>query len=538
MLVCLAAAASPAHAAQEWFVAVGGTGTGTTAAPFGSIQAALQAAQPGDTITVQPGTYNELLTSVRDGHADGPITIRAAEGRGSVVVARTGQVASIRHAHLVVDGLVFDGGFGAADTVRLTSGAQFFVLRNAEVRRSGRDCIDMTAPTGVLLEKSSINHCLWWDGARRDAHAVVAGAVRGLTLRDMEIHTFSGDGLQLDPGRSLPGWDNVLIERTTFTLAPLPTPQNGFPAGVVPGENGIDTKTNPSAPRGRMTIRDTIAKGFGAGLITNMAAFNLKEQVEVSLDGVTVSHSEIAFRVRGPGANGGAWVHVRNAVVHDVGTGFRYEDDIEVLDVAYATIGQNVARPFRAASSGWGGVTVTNSLVLGSSLPQEAPAAGGNLVASSAFFVGAAANDYRLSDGSPAIDAAHGGPEVSTDRVGTTRPQGTASDVGAYERPLATPPHSTMPPAAPTRLSARARLSGASASVTLVWRDNADDETTFEVQRSGDGRAFTTLATPPANTTTFADTTVARRTTYWYRVRAVNAAGASAFTATVSVKTK
>jgi titin len=95
-----------------------------------------------------------------------------------------------------------------------------------------------------------------------------------------------------------------------------------------------------------------------------------------------------------------------------------------------------------------------------------------------------------------------------------------------------------MPPAAPTRLSTRARLSGASASVTLVWRDNADDETTFEVQRSGDGRAFTTLATPPANTTTFADTTVARRTTYWYRVRAVNAAGASAFSNTASVKTK
>lgn len=533
LLALLLCTAVPAQASQEWFVAVGGTGNGTAAAPLGSIQAALQAAQPGDTITVQPGTYKELLTTVRGGQADAPITVRSAKGRGSVVVARSGQVANIRHAYVVVDGLVFDGGFAAADAVRVTSAANFFVLRNAEVRRSGRDCIDMAGPTGVLIEKSSINHCLWWDGARQDAHAIVAGPVRDLTLRELDIHTFSGDGLQLDPGRSLPGWDNVVVEKSTFRLAPLPTSQNGFPAGVVPGENGIDTKTNASAPRGRMTITDTTAEGFGAGLITNMAAFNLKEQVDVTVDRATVSRSEIAFRVRGPGSNGGAWVRLRNAVVHDVTTGIRYEDDIEVLDVAFTTFGRNVTRPIRAASSGWGGVTVANTLVLGTSLPQEAPAAAGNLVVSSAAFVNAAANDYQLTVGSPAIDAARAGAEVAADRIGTTRPQGVASDVGAYERPVA-----AQAPAAPTGLGARALLSGAKASVSLSWRDTATNETAFELQRSVNGTSFSALATPAANTTTFVDTTVARRTRYWYRVRAVNAAGASAFSGTVSVTTK
>lgn len=530
VMVCLAA---PVHASQEWFVAVGGTGNGTAAAPLGSIQAALQVAQPGDTVTVQPGTYAELLTTVRGGQPDAPITVRSAKGRGSVVVARSGQVADIRHAHIVLDGLVLDGGFAAADTVRVTSAAHFFVLRNADVRRSGRDCIDMAGPTGVLIEKSSIHHCLWWNGARQDAHAIVAGPVRDLTLRELDIHTFSGDGLQLDPGRSLPGWDNVVVERSTFKLAPLPTSQNGFPAGVVPGENGIDTKTNVSAPRGRMTITDTVAEGFGAGLITNMAAFNFKEQVDVTVDRVTVARSEIAFRVRGPGANGGAWVRVRNAVVHDVATGVRYEDDIEVLDVAFTTFGRNVTRPLRAASSGWGGVTVANTLVLGTSLPQEAPAASGNLAVSSAAFVDAAANDYRLPAGSPAVDAARAAVEVATDRIGTARPQGVASDVGAYERPAA-----AQVPAAPTGLSARALLSGAKASVTLAWRDNATNETGVELQRSVNGSSFTTLATLAADTTTFVDATVARRTTYWYRVRAVNAAGSSGYSGTVSVTTK
>ena len=219
--------------------------------------------------------------------------------------------------------------------------------------------------------------------------------------------------------------------------------------------------------------------------------------------------------------------------MHDVATGVRYEDDIEVLDVAFTTFGRNVTRPLRAASSGWGGVTVANTLVLGTSLPQEAPAASGNLAVSSAAFVDAAANDYRLPAGSPAVDAARAAVEVATDRIGTARPQGVASDVGAYERPAA-----AQVPAAPTGLSARALLSGAKASVTLAWRDNATNETGVELQRSVNGSSFTTLATLAADTTTFVDATVARRTTYWYRVRAVNAAGSSGYSGTVSVTTK
>jgi hypothetical protein len=453
-------------------------------------------------------------------------------------VAWAGKVLRISHPYVVVDGLVFDGLFAPADAVRLTSEADFFVLRNAEVRRSGRDCIDMAAPTGVLIESSSIHHCLWWDGARQDAHAVVAGSVRGLTLRDLDIHTFSGDGLQLDPGRSLPGWDNVVVERSSFRLTPLASSQNGFAAGVVPGENAIDTKTNPSAPRGRLTITDTTAEGFGDGLISNMAAFNLKEQVEVALDRVTVSHSQIAFRVRGPGSNGGAWVRVRNAVVHDVTTAFRYEDDIEVLDIRHTTFGRNVEMPFRAASSGWSGVTVANTLVPGTVLPREAPAAGGNLAVANGVFVDAASDDYRLQPGVPAIDAVAASVDVATDRLGTTRPQGPASDIGAYERLVDASPPSASLPAAPSGLNVRARLPRGKASVTLSWRDNATDETAFELQRSGNGASFTTLASPAADTTTFADQTVARGTTYWYRVRAVNAAGASAYSATVSVHTK
>ena len=76
--------------------------------------------------------------------------------------------------------------------------------------------------------------------------------------------------------------------------------ENGFAAGAVPGENAMDTKAAAANVRSRITVRDTIASGFRGGLISNMAAFNFKENVDATVDGVTVFDSEIAFRLRGP----------------------------------------------------------------------------------------------------------------------------------------------------------------------------------------------------------------------------------------------
>ncbi|QKJ19370.1 multicopper oxidase domain-containing protein [Microbacterium hominis] len=95
-------------------------------------------------------------------------------------------------------------------------------------------------------------------------------------------------------------------------------------------------------------------------------------------------------------------------------------------------------------------------------------------------------------------------------------------------------------PAAPTSLTATAQPGPA---VSLTWRDNATNESGFEVQRSSDnGATFSQVGVAPARTSTgsvtFVDTTPAGSTSYVYRVRAVNVTGASAFSntsATVSI---
>ena len=419
--------------AAEWFVAVGGTGAGSSAAPFGRVQDAIGVAQPGDTITIRSGSYVESLRTMRNGSATLPIRLRAEGARGTTVVTFAGRVFNVTHAYIQVERLVLDGQYSAADTVTVTSGGSFLSLKDVEVRRSSKDLIDMSTPQGVLIEGCLIHHALNAAGGRTDAHGIVAGAARDLTIRNTEIHTFSGDGFQIDPGRAAPGWDRVTIEGSRIWLAPLPAAENGFPAGSVPGENAVDTKVGSTLPRARITIRDTSAWGFRNGLISNMAAFNLKENINATVDRVTVFDSEIAFRLRGAGsASTGAWVTVKNAVVYNVSKAFRYEDDIQNLKIWNSTIGRQVTAPFQAASSVSTGLEVRNLLILGTTLPSQASHPS-NRSAGPEAFVDVNAHNYGIVAGSAAIDAGVVLSGVASDRVGTSRPQGGAYDVGAYE---------------------------------------------------------------------------------------------------------
>lgn len=427
-LVFVFVAGTAGHAwSADWYVAAGSSGDGSSASPFGRIQQGLESAQPGDTVWVGAGTYAESLRTVRSGASSARIVVRATVAR-SAKVTIPGTVLRVDHAYHTFHGLVLDGQYGLDDLVDVNSGASGLILRSVEILRTSRDCVDMSAPKNVLIDTSLIHHCLNATNGRSDAHGVVAGAVRGLTIRKTEIHTFSGDGVQVDPDRSAPGWDNVVIERSTIWLAPLTTATNGFAAGTVTGENAIDTKSSTSYVRARLYVRDSVFRGFRGGLIANMAALNIKENVDAKVDRVTVSGSEIAFRLRFP-----ALVRLSNALVYDSSYGVRYEDGIQGLKVWNTTMGLGVKVPFVSASSSGSVLDVRNFLLLGALLPAQARNSASNTTVGDAAFVNAAAGNYRLVNGAPAVDRGETLPDVKLDRAGVTRPQGAAYDIGAYE---------------------------------------------------------------------------------------------------------
>lgn len=101
-----------------------------------------------------------------------------------------------------------------------------------------------------------------------------------------------------------------------------------------------------------------------------------------------------------------------------------------------------------------------------------------------------------------------------------------------------TPP---VAPAAPTGLTATpSPLSDQPPTVTLDWTDNAINEDGFRIERALDAgftTGFTTFTLNTPNATTFIDTTVGPKTTYFYRAIAFNASGDSTPSNTASAVT-
>lgn len=106
---------------------------------------------------------------------------------------------------------------------------------------------------------------------------------------------------------------------------------------------------------------------------------------------------------------------------------------------------------------------------------------------------------------------------------------GNYGDVGTYTVHGAVVGASAIAtlPATPTNLIATI---ASSHRVDLAWQDRATNETGFRVERYSrqDGR-WVTIGGTAANVTRFSDTTVVGGRTYYYRIRAVNTAGSSAY---------
>ena len=125
--------------------------------------------------------------------------------------------------------------------------------------------------------------------------------------------------------------------------------------------------------------------------------------------------------------------------------------------------------------------------------------------------------------------------------VGRVPDQAVCYRVRSFKGPSASAPSveaATVPPAAPTNLTASRVSATPHRAIDLTWLDQSSAEDGFQIQRAETaGGPYQVVTYVGANSTTYRDTALAASTTYWYRVRAGRNAGFSDFSNEASATT-
>ncbi len=131
------------------------------------------------------------------------------------------------------------------------------------------------------------------------------------------------------------------------------------------------------------------------------------------------------------------------------------------------------------------------------------------------LFVDLTNDDYHVQTGSPAIDTGIILADVFEDYEGVPRPQGIASDIGAFESQNVGDP----PPAVPTGLTA----SASGTTITLTWAANTESDLTgYKVFRGTSPGNYPSV-TQVGTVVTYQATGLNPGTTYYFALKALDA---------------
>lgn len=233
---------------STWYVSTAGVdgAAGSLAAPWKSVQYAVDRAVQGDTVILRGGTYAGNVRINTPG-----LTIKSAAGEvakiaspnnnSSIEVAvRIGEFAN----NVTLDGLDISGGYYYAvkteslwDTgAPVETGPQYLTIKNSVIHDSGADVIKLTPATNYSVIE---NNEIYNSGRTQPGNAEGIDAVQAnyATVRNNYVHDITTNGIYYKGGSV-----GTVIEGNRVTRAAY----SGILLGQSSDENWFDTKVNPN----------------------------------------------------------------------------------------------------------------------------------------------------------------------------------------------------------------------------------------------------------------------------------------------------
>jgi hypothetical protein len=255
---------------------------GSRTRPLRSIQAALERAEPGDTIRVAAGDYRPRVVTVRAGKPGAPIALVGSPG-ARITGDGSGRQIEIRHDYITLRDLTI----GDANKLVWVEGAHHVRIERNRLENAGGECIRIKyLSTDVVVAQNTIDHC-------------------GLTGFDLDRDEHNGEGVyigtdpyQLDrnPTR-VPDASNGNVVRqnviATYAAECVDIKESAERNRVVgnicshsrdPDGSGLDARGNRNLFRGNV-----VSANAGAGI--RFGGYGAKDGVENSaVDNVLVAN--------------------------------------------------------------------------------------------------------------------------------------------------------------------------------------------------------------------------------------------------------
>lgn len=441
---------SPSPTGTSYFVSPSGSdaNAGTSlGAPFKTLTKAVDTVRPGDTIEVRAGTYTEAVVIRNPGTASAWITLRGYNGERPVI-RRTGAGPTLYFYNARCDEDTIGNGSGNTDCLASHWNVQGLEIRGslngggdgnaikidtAKVRlQSNKLCCSVADVVKLVRTANDVeilDNEIWQDPAvtvpSANAQAVdIVGADRTRVAGNY-VHDMSDIGIYAKGNSRNTVFENNLLVNIPMNALMLgqSTDADRLADGPYETYDGI--------------IRNNVVVNSGWACLATSSSFNVRIYNNSCYNTGTTTHGSILLSNESEIGTKGVNIEIVNNIVYGssnrpvLNMTSNAMDDYRTLRIENNLYGNPAGTPtFQSSNHFASPISFSQWLSAYTGLSGRTD---NSRVGNPMFSGTTGRTPLTLQPGSPAINAGQASSIVTQDFRGTARPQGGATDIGAYE---------------------------------------------------------------------------------------------------------